>query len=183
MSFILRLICRSKRRACALNHTVLTAVITPFPVEVLEACSWERLEAECPSGQVILLDQARYGRLHLGKCVKQNFGFLGCVADVRSKIDPLCSGRTKCSLDVYQTLQNERPEACSELEAFLQIEYKSVLQSMSGRPDKDKARGATRKLINLGVERRKMTSGTISFSGAEGTPGRLMDIRLKAFIV
>jgi hypothetical protein len=94
--------------------------------DVLEACSWERLEAECPADYVIILDHARFGRLHLGKCVKQNFGYLGCVSDVRFKIDPLCSGKQKCSLDVYQTLQNERPNECSELEAFLQIEYTCV---------------------------------------------------------
>jgi len=37
---------------------------------------------------------ARYGRMRQdGRCVKRDYGYVGCAADVLAHVDRLCSGR------------------------------------------------------------------------------------------
>ena len=68
---------------------------------------------------------ARYGRMRLGRCVKKNFGYGGCAADVLSYMDRLCSGKRKCSLIVPdKTMKDMKP--CSELESYLEASYECV---------------------------------------------------------
>ena len=65
---------------------------------------------------------AQYGRPHLGRCVQRHFhGFQGCVVDVLTTLDRLCSGRSRCSVDVFQTFGSLKP--CSEIESFLEADF------------------------------------------------------------
>ena len=55
----------------------------------------------CQVDEVILIESAQYGRMHLGVCVKDNLGgYIGCAKDVRSILDEKCSGRRHCVVSV-----------------------------------------------------------------------------------
>ncbi len=47
-----------------------------------EYCSSETFEADCGEDYVVQMTEARFGRMRLGRCVKRDFGFLGCYEDV-----------------------------------------------------------------------------------------------------
>lgn len=51
-----------------------------------EVCQLETFSAECPPGQVIIMNQARYGRMMLGRCLKRNY-YVGCSSDVIRHMD------------------------------------------------------------------------------------------------
>ena len=88
-------------------------------------CTWEKFEAKCKPNEVVMMEAARYGRMRIGKCVKRDFGYLGCAANVLTHMDSLCSGKRECSVTIPdQTLRDMRP--CSELEAYLQASYSCV---------------------------------------------------------
>ena len=105
--------------------------------ELGEYCLREQFKADCsgplPTSAVtarpaaivqgrILMRSAQYGRPHLGRCVQRHFhGFQGCAVDVLHTLDRLCSGRSQCSVDVFQTFGSLKP--CSEIESFLQADF------------------------------------------------------------
>ncbi|KAK2191037.1 hypothetical protein NP493_62g05012 [Ridgeia piscesae] len=70
------------------------------------------------------MQRAQYGRMRRGRCVKRDFGYLGCAANVLSIADNLCSGRAKCSVPVYETFGHLRP--CSELESYFEATFTCV---------------------------------------------------------
>lgn len=84
-------------------------------------CMTETFQASCNDDQVILMQTARYGRMSLGRCVKTDFGFVGCYADVLDLADRRCSGRRRCSIKVPDPLF-ENTKACNE-------EFKSYLET------------------------------------------------------
>lgn len=97
--------------------------------ELQELCLREEFTAQCPSGHVILITRARYGRIHMGRCVKRNFGELGCYQDVISMADKECSGRQKCIIDVFKTFQDVHP--CPELESYFEVDHTCLKGNLS----------------------------------------------------
>lgn len=90
-----------------------------------EYCTWDTFEASCAPDEVIVMTSARYGRMKLGRCVKKNFGYGGCAADVLAHMDRLCSGKRKCTTTIPdQNMRDMRP--CSELESYLEAGYECV---------------------------------------------------------
>ncbi len=68
------------------------------------------------------MEKARYGRMRIGKCVKRDFGYLGCQTDILHYMDGQCSGRKDCDFLIPgKTLRNMRP--CSELESYVHASY------------------------------------------------------------
>jgi hypothetical protein len=50
------------------------------------------------SDEVVIMEQATYGRMRLGKCVPDDFAStLGCSADVLPFVEQRCSGRRICA--------------------------------------------------------------------------------------
>ena len=45
-----------------------------------EYCEMETFTAKCWENEVIMMQSALYGRMKIGKCVKLDFGFMGCKA-------------------------------------------------------------------------------------------------------
>ena len=108
------------------GHCSLTNQLMLSPsADVREYCTWDTFEATCGPNEVIMMKTARYGRMRLGRCVKKNFGYGGCAADVLTYMDRLCSGKRKCTLVIPDpTMRNMKP--CSELEAYLEASYECV---------------------------------------------------------
>ena len=66
---------------------------------------------------------ARYGRMKLGRCVKQDLGELGCHADVTELMDDVCSGRQSCSVVVPNPDLDRHKTCSSELTSYLEASY------------------------------------------------------------
>ena len=67
---------------------------------------------------------AVYGRMRIGRCVRRDYGFLGCSSDVLSQVDRLCSGRQGCEFQVAE-LHGNQP-CPGDLTPFLQASYECV---------------------------------------------------------
>ena len=99
--------------------------ITSLHAALQQSCQWETFQASCTSpDHVIVMQRAQYGRMRRGRCVKRDFGYIGCAANVLSLADQLCSGRTKCNVPVYGTFGHLRP--CSELESYFEATFACV---------------------------------------------------------
>ena len=46
-----------------------------------DACQWESYKAECARDEVVVIQAALYERMSYGRCVKRDYGYMGCFAD------------------------------------------------------------------------------------------------------
>ena len=74
------------------------------------------------------MKSAKYGRMAIGKCIKQNYGHIGCQSDVLSIMDGFCSGRQSCSVKAgHDVLLNAKKKGCpSDIAAYLLPEYECL---------------------------------------------------------
>ena len=71
------------------------------------------------------MESAVYGRMSIGRCVKNDYGHLGCHNDVLSSFDRECSGKQSCELEVTTTLRRDVPGACGPaIFGYAQVSYK-----------------------------------------------------------
>jgi hypothetical protein len=57
------------------------------------------------SDEVIIMEQATYGRMRLGKCIHERYALdLGCSVNVLPFVEQKCSGRRSCSGVINQLL-------------------------------------------------------------------------------
>jgi len=75
---------------------------------------------------VILMTSGRYGRMRLGRCVRVDFGFVGCSSDVIDVLDRHCSGRQECSLRIPDPEMDERRPCLSDLTRYLEASYRCI---------------------------------------------------------
>jgi len=75
-------------------------MLTADDVRDGDYCEWESLNATCPPGHVIVIREARYGRMRVGRCVGQSYGHVGCGSDVTDTLHRSCSGRRHCLVPV-----------------------------------------------------------------------------------
>lgn len=90
--------------------------------DAAEYCQFDAFNVTCPPGQVIVIDDAQYGRLRIGRCVSRDYGFLGCTADVIDVLDRTCSGRRRCKLPVPHIRQLVQP-CPKDLTSYLEASY------------------------------------------------------------
>ena len=88
-----------------------------------EYCHNEEFAAECYDGEVILMTSAVYGRMAVGRCVKTDFGFVGCYKDVIAELHERCSGRPYCSVGVPDTKLDSTSPCHDDLKSYLQATY------------------------------------------------------------
>ena len=48
------------------------------PTVLHDICDEDHFQAECPSGKIVVMKEARFGRLELGTCLTADFGYLNC---------------------------------------------------------------------------------------------------------
>lgn len=90
-----------------------------------EFCQFETFNVTCSSSEVILMHSAEYGRIRIGKCVKQGYGVIDCKADVLALTDYRCSGKRHCKFVVSDiSLQGIQP--CTEFTSNLEVSYACV---------------------------------------------------------
>ncbi len=72
------------------------------------------------------MTSARYGRMKIGRCVKSDFGFLGCYSDVTKNMDHQCSGRTDCQVKVVDPTFDSIQPCNEEFKNYLETSYQCI---------------------------------------------------------
>ena len=75
---------------------------------------------------MILMTSGRYGRMRIGRCVRVDFGFVGCYSDVIDVLDRHCSGRTECQLRIPDPEMDERRPCLSDLTRYLEASFRCI---------------------------------------------------------
>jgi len=91
-------------------------------------CQWEKFTAACDSAadEVVVMETARYGRMRLCRCIKYDFGFIGCSADVLGLADSMCSGRRRCEIALPNQAFDRINPCLSELKSYLSAGYRCL---------------------------------------------------------
>lgn len=86
--------------------------------------------AECSgSDEVLLITEAKYGQMRLGRCVQTDYGYVGCYADVRDYLNSRCAGRRRCEQQQPDPVLIEAvvdANCPKEFKAYLYIDYLCV---------------------------------------------------------
>ena len=90
-----------------------------------EYCQFESFNISCSLNQVIVMEDARYGRLQLGRCVNRDYGFIGCSANVLDLLDRSCSGQRACQFHI-PTLRDLVQPCPRDLTSYLEASYRCV---------------------------------------------------------
>lgn len=89
-------------------------------------CLRETFNATCKEGQVVVIRTALYGRMALGRCVKQNFGYIGCSLDVVRLLDGMCSGRRSCNVKPNGDALLATNPCPDDTTAYLSVSYSCI---------------------------------------------------------
>lgn len=89
----------------------------------LEYCLSNPFNPVCNDGEVIVMQSAQYGRMRLGQCVDENFGYLGCWADVLSEMDQQCSGKQSCEVSIIGIKAQTNCSMPKSLSKYLEAAY------------------------------------------------------------
>jgi len=89
-------------------------------------CETEAFNASCELGSAILMTHARYGRMRLSRCVRHDYGHVGCAADVIDLVDTRCSARRRCSIRVPDALLATTKPCPDDLKPYLEARYVCV---------------------------------------------------------
>jgi len=95
-------------------------------VGLTEYCQWEQLEITCEHDEVIMITSAFYGRMQYGRCIRRDYGYVGCYADVRTLADTRCSGRRSCRISVPDKLFDGTTPCPEDLKLYLMAGYSCV---------------------------------------------------------
>ena len=89
-----------------------------------EFCDYESFEAQCLTGEHMEILIAEYGHMEIGKCIKNDFGYLGCKADVTSILERRCNGKRQCELEMNdQELRATQPCTVVGITLYLKVSY------------------------------------------------------------
>ncbi len=87
---------------------------------------FEPLDISCGQNEVILLSNAMFGRMHLGRCVTAELGYMGCGDNVMHVVDPWCSGKQRCHVETRYPDLLAASTCSDEYIHFLEVEHTCI---------------------------------------------------------
>ena len=60
------------------NNRVVLFTLIFFHAVLHDYCQTEYFQPECPPGKIVVVEEARFGRIELGTCLTADFGYLDC---------------------------------------------------------------------------------------------------------
>ena len=97
-----------------------------FP-DAKEYCLTDTFEARCNAAdEVVLVKSAMYGRMRPGRCVQQNYGYIGCHTDVTRVIATRCSGRSRCEITNLEAELATYQNCPADLKVYLDANYTCI---------------------------------------------------------
>lgn len=114
----------------------LTNLVSCYPfIALQDYCELETFQPRCPSGDVILMKSALYGRMRIGRCITKEevdtlgpeLGAIGCSADVLDFMDRKCSRKADCTIRMID-ISTEIPRPCfpTYLNLYLEANYECI---------------------------------------------------------
>ena len=96
-----------------------------------EYCLSETFSPKCGKDQVVIIDHGMYGRMMIGRCVKDDYGMgtIGCSVDVKNTLMGKCSGRRTCEIEIPFPKYDNQLTCLKEMRPYLEASY-SCLKGM-----------------------------------------------------
>jgi len=91
--------------------------------QVQEFCLEDVFSASCPDDHVIVMKSAFYGRMRLGRCVRGDYGYLGCAKDDLDFMDAKCSGAGSCRFRVFDSGLGQNSRCPADIASYLEASY------------------------------------------------------------
>jgi len=92
------------------------------------------LEFQCDPDEIIIVENARYGRMSIGRCVTRDYGYIGCGSDVTYIVAAKCAGRRHCRIVNIEALLSGVMKVCpADLKGYLQASIICVKGLMNQR--------------------------------------------------
>ena len=91
--------------------------------QVQEFCQADVYSAQCPESHVIVMKSAFYGRMRLGRCVRGDYGYLGCAQDELDLMDSKCSGAAACRFRVFDSGLGLNSRCPADIASYLEASY------------------------------------------------------------
>ena len=100
---------------------------------VQDYCQLETFAPQCMKNEVIVIEQATYGRHKIGKCITAEESILvnderyfGCHANVAAQMNAKCSGKRQCEVRIPDA-DLERTRSCLPgLQMFLEVSFSCI---------------------------------------------------------
>jgi Galactose binding lectin domain len=89
-------------------------------------CIEEKLEIQCATDEIVVIETARYGRMRLNRCVRTDYGYIGCGTDVTAILAGRCSGRRHCHVVNLEALFASSIVCPPDLKSYLEASYSCV---------------------------------------------------------
>ncbi len=89
-------------------------------------CQLETFNATCGSGEIIVMEEALYGRMRAGRCITRSYGNLGCSANVLPALDKRCSGKRTCTLPIPDNILHKNHPCPKDFTSYLEATYQCV---------------------------------------------------------
>ena len=91
---------------------------------VQDFCQWQTFNGTCPTGSVIVIEHALYGRMRFNRCLDRSYGHVGCSTSVQRYLESRCAGRRTCLLKLPDQYLDKVATSCpSDLKAYLELSY------------------------------------------------------------
>ena len=91
-----------------------------------EFCLEQQLDTHCASDEIIVVDDARYGRMEQNRCVERDYGFIGCSTDVTDVLAGKCSGRRRCRVVNIGALFAASRVCPADLKSYLKADFSCI---------------------------------------------------------
>lgn len=95
------------------------------PQEPSEYCNGDEFRARCASNEVIVINEATFGRASVGRCFQEGEQQFGCIANFTEHLDADCSGRRSCTIRVPSATMNA-VNTCRPMKSALYASYRCI---------------------------------------------------------
>ena len=110
---------------CPLHPQALSMFPFHLLIGPVDVCERDTFNASCPTGHVILIHDAIYGRMTSSRCIQNSVPDGSCDSDVMRTLDGLCSGRQNCQVPgIHPDLMFSK--VCYESTAYLRASYQCI---------------------------------------------------------
>ena len=86
-------------------------------------CQNEQFDASCERDEVVFMRTAHYGRMKLSRCVRKDYGYIGCGTDVMNVAHAACSGRRTCEINVPNEQLDANQPCPEDFKSYLEAGY------------------------------------------------------------
>ncbi|ELU18852.1 hypothetical protein CAPTEDRAFT_210325 [Capitella teleta] len=135
---------------------------------------------------VVLMTQAKFGRMHIGECVREALGYMPCHRDVLRLMDARCSGHPSCRVNVMDSALRSVQPCSQEVTWHLEASYDCVKLTTGNRMECVSQRHSSVSPSSgfLGTAGSKTTSGPGTAAcpyRVRGEPGQRVNVTLYNF--